>query len=69
MTLAELLPLVWDLDLTDRRTLAEELWLPLGDEPVDSEVLRLVEQRVAIIHENPERCVDWVDFALSMADS
>ena len=68
MTLAELLPLVRDLDPLDRRVLAEELWLSLGDEPVDPEVLCLVERRVAHIHEHPEQCVDWDDFEQIMEE-
>ncbi|MDR1513322.1 MAG: addiction module protein [Propionibacteriaceae bacterium] len=66
MTLADLLPLARSLDSADRRVLAEELWLSLDDEPVDPEVLRLIEERVSHIHAHPEKCVEWAEFEKQM---
>jgi hypothetical protein len=62
MTLADLLPLARGLNSADRRVLAEAMWLSLEGEPVEPEVLDLVEARVAYIHQHPEECMDWSDF-------
>jgi len=68
MTLAEVLPLARSLAPDDRRVLAEELWLSLGDDPVDPEVLQLIEQRANDIQQHPETCTDWSDFEKLMDD-
>ena len=62
MTLAEVLPLALRLTAVERRSLAEELWLSLDDDPVDPEVLRLVTQRVDHIQQHPEESLGWSDF-------
>ena len=69
MTLADLLPLARSLTPDYRRVLAEELWLSLDDDPVDPEVLSLIEQRAAYIHQHPEECIDWDAFESLMNET
>ena len=68
MTLAEVLPLALRLTSMERRSLAEELWLSLDDDPVDPEVLRLVTQRVDHIQQHPEESLAWSDFEKLIED-
>jgi len=68
MTLADILPLARSLTSDDRRALAEQLWLSLDDDPVDPEILRLIEQRATDVQQHPENCLDWTDFEKLLDD-
>jgi len=69
MTLLDVLPLAYSLEADDRRTLAEEMWRSLGNsEPIDDEVLDLVQKRTEHIQQHPEEAIPWEEFEAAMDD-
>jgi putative addiction module component (TIGR02574 family) len=67
VTLADVLPLARSLDIDDRLALAEEMWRSVDDsEPIDDEVLDLIEKRIAYIRQHPEESIPWAEFKAMM---